>query len=259
MVVPGEDVEVHCPRLAGLCRLCSLRVPEESGNAKITKEYRSIVVNKKVSRLHVAMNQPIDVKVAIAGCVRARSNVAEWCLLESLKGLFQDTTDDFFVESSWPLIPHNVGDTACVHETHSDVQLMAVNPGTTDTKHVGVFRERHELSLVLQEAESTGREAIEVEDLESARDRWCAIGRLILGGIDDRRRSETDGRPNDVVRRVITATVPQPRTRREKGCQTHLYSCQLSSTAPMNILNRESVAAPMDGLRLVRVSMVKES
>jgi hypothetical protein len=89
-------------------------------------------------------------------------------ILEAFKSLFKNASANFFVESVWKAVAHDVCDAAALHETHCDEELVAGHPGAADAKDVGMFREGHELGLALEELERLEGEGIEVDDFEGA-------------------------------------------------------------------------------------------
>ena len=74
-------------------------------------------------------------------------------LLQALKGLSKDAAYDLLFHATRPSILHDIGGTPCVHETESDVQLVTVQPASSDTKDIRVLRKGHQLSFPLKEAQ----------------------------------------------------------------------------------------------------------
>ena len=64
-------------------------------------------------------------------------------LLEALKGLLENTTYDILFHATGPCIVHDIGGTSCVHETESDMQFVAIQPASSDTEDVWMFRKGH--------------------------------------------------------------------------------------------------------------------
>ena len=87
------------------------------------------------------------------------------CSLYPLKGLLEDTLDDFFLHATHPTVTHNVGCASSIHKPEGNVEFVTVHPRPTYTKDVGMFRKRHELRLSLQELQGSQGEAVKVEDL----------------------------------------------------------------------------------------------
>jgi len=74
-------------------------------------------------------------------------------LLEALEGLPEDTAYNLLLHAAGPSKLHDIGGASCVHESESDVQFVAVQPASSDTKDVWVLRKGHQLSFPLKKAQ----------------------------------------------------------------------------------------------------------
>jgi hypothetical protein len=108
-------------------------------------------------------------------------------LLEALEGLPEDAAYNLLFHATGPSILHDICGASCVHEAECDVQLVAVQPGSSDPKDVWVLRKGHELSFPLEKAQRALGKFVEVENLESTWD-VCVRGspRMIRRIVHDR-------------------------------------------------------------------------
>jgi hypothetical protein len=127
-------------------------VRQGRGNAKITEQDGAVVVDEEICCLDIPVNKSVDMQITTEGVEkierRERKN-----LLEALEGLPEDAAYNLLFHATGPSILHDVCGTPCVHEAESDVQFMAIQPASSDTKNVRVLRKGHQLSFPLKKAQ----------------------------------------------------------------------------------------------------------
>lgn len=61
-------------------------------------------------------------------------------ILETFEGLAQYALDNLLLHAARPTILHHIGSTALIHQPQGNEEFMTLDPGTSNTKHVWVFR-----------------------------------------------------------------------------------------------------------------------
>lgn len=117
--------------------------------------------------------------------------------LETLKSLFENAFDNFFLDAIGEAIVNNGFYATFSHKTHGNVKFVAGHPAATDPEDIGMLGETHELGFAHEEPEGAGRERVEVEDFDCAFGGWC--GGIVVGRIDGGGRAKADRGTDGVV------------------------------------------------------------